>query len=585
MLIRICFSNSNINILTWDKFLKQSRGKINSTPFKEILSNNMGEIIIEYDVIKLDKREISDLINDNFLSEYFQQSEFTIEEINSDQAFNDMSFDKIKMFDIIKTYKIESKELKVECINEDRAYLNNLHLCYLLTNKNLLPWYYQHYIQTITWLPEGGSNYTEYGYEFLSELIEPTLLDYEFMNKETNILEFVINKINSGFYIIINLDEFYLPQKSSYGTRHFVHPALVYGYDNVNFKMKAIGFDSLSAINKIEFGYDAFFKAFEKGKLYNMNGAEGKPAVFLIKLKEYEHEYPFDIKKFLRELHDYIFSEFDPAKEYFYKEVYKKTAVRFGFDAYDVLINSLKVTYENTELIEYSSFHFIWEHKKGIYKRLEYVALKYNIAGRFIELLNEYESIVKLADKARHVLLKNIMSKSDKGKLHLKIQLDEILYKKLTDILKIMRDMESRILLNVYRYLKFNLFSNTEQHSKINISLNATRTIMNLESKNNEIYTQVFSCIELKWDSPKTIGKIRLLDKQCISNWRIIGRLHFSDDTYIHISDSYSFYGTMKEIDFMPKTVSWVRFEEINNSSIDLDLIDIEVFETGNVVV
>ena len=201
--------------------------------------------------------------------------------------------------------------MRIKLQNEIVTYLcHALPLSVILADERLLPWYYEHFINLFSIVDESGYlklEFLEYRASY-KEVIYEVYLGYNLLKSESNIINLVIDKINSGYYVIINVDEYYLPVKSRYQKEHFVHHSLVYGYDNARQKLLAVGFNAEQIFAPLTFDYNPFITAYEAGKQYYQESAPWAEnnAVELLKLKEYQQEYPFTLQKFLSQLDNYL---------------------------------------------------------------------------------------------------------------------------------------------------------------------------------------------------------------------------------------------------------------------------------------
>lgn len=90
-----------------------------------------------------------------------------------------------------------------------------------------------------------------------------------------------------------------------------------------------------------------------------------------------------------------------------------------------------------------------------------------------------------------------------------------------------------------------------------------------------------FPWIQLQWGQEKTIDRIVLYDRPSEEEYTAGGKLIFSDGTVIWV-DQIPNNGTAKEIKFLPKTISWVKFETTDGNGKDLGFSEIEVYQTPN---
>lgn len=349
--------------------------------------------------------------------------------------------------------KPDSKELKVVLHNDIITYLcHSLAICVILADERLLPWYYEHYIKLYTEKQANGMLIMDFLEERApyNEVIQEVYLGYELLKDVTNINDYVIDKINSGYYVIINIDEYYIPAKLAYKKKHYVHHSLVYGYDNTERKFKAIGFNAEQMFAKMDFEYDLFAQAFESGKLYYKGSAPWAEtnAIELLRTKNFMQDYPFSLERFRTSLEEYVTSKedfrivFDQRLDQYYLG---PEHLKYGMDVYDGVIEHLKKLMEGMITIDYRAVHLMFEHKKSIYTRLQYINGRYAELTGLEELIDEYRKVVDIVDSARRLFLKHTFS----GENDYNLIPDKEVVAQIIEKLGEARDLEKKILTQI----------------------------------------------------------------------------------------------------------------------------------------
>ncbi len=354
--------------------------------------------------------------------------------------------------------KTDAKELKVVLHNDIITYLcHSLAICVILADERLHPWYYEHYIRLYTEKQANGMLIMDFLEERApyNEVIQEVYLGYELLKDVTNITDYVIDKINSGYYVIINIDEYYIPEKLAYKKKHYVHHSLVYGYDNTQRKFKAIGFNAEQIFAKMNFDYDLFSQAFESGKLYYKGSAPWAEtnAIELLRTKDFMQEYPFSLERFKTSLEDYVTSKedfrivFDQRLDQYYLG---PEQLKYGMDVYEGVIEHLMKLMDGVITIDYRAVHLMFEHKKSLYSRLQFVKGKYNRLNRFEKLLDQYQKIVDIVDSARRLFLKHTFT----GDNDYNLVPDKEVVVQIIEKLAAARDMEKQVLTEICGLLK-----------------------------------------------------------------------------------------------------------------------------------
>ncbi len=303
-----------------------------------------------------------------------------------------------------------SMELQVVLQKDITTFLHrSLPLCMVLAFEKYKPWFYSNFIQIFSFTNDKGNvelNFLE-PRDCCSEIVDMICLGFPMLTHVDNILDYIIKNINMGYYLIINVDENYLPNKLSYNRGHFIHPSLIYGYDNEKKQLKAIGFNQ-NIFQEITFDYAQFNEAYENGKLYYQYSAPWTEwsAIQLLRPKKFEKEYPFNHERFIKELKNYTLSIGDSIRLYSFE--YYEDQVEYGLNVYDVFIQSMEDLLQGKITSDYRAIHLLCEHKKCIYDRIEYVISRYNLEGEIVAQHEEYKKVVNQSDIIRIKVLKNL---------------------------------------------------------------------------------------------------------------------------------------------------------------------------------
>ncbi len=330
-----------------------------------------------------------------------------------DEAIGKTDFFKLLEVNPEKKCGSKCRDIRILPINLQTDVTTYLHrslpLCAVLSDDRNYPWFYRHFIQVFSTTHTYGILRLEYleKMNFYSEIFDEICYGYKELEDVKDIIKFIIDKVNSGHYIIINVDEYYLPQKNRYQKEHFVHQQLVYGYDNLQEKVMAVGFDSERIFTDIEFDYSDFAEAYEKGK-ENCNEYitwVNERAIQTLRPKEKKQEYSYSPEYFVEQLAEYLNCS-DANSEIVYdftpvEDLGKCDTVRFGINYHDALVQHIKNVLNWNFTVYYNCFHLLYEHKKGIIDRLNYISKICDGHEGLEALINEYSLIVSRANAIR----------------------------------------------------------------------------------------------------------------------------------------------------------------------------------------
>ena len=202
-------------------------------------------------------------------------------------------------------------------------------------------------------------------------------------------LDIIKAMLDDGMYIFYNrVDDFYLPGKSWYGTRHLHHDGIICGYDDNDETISIAAHDINWVYSLIRVPQKSFLEALRSSldaKQYGSMIAYNIKENTVVEIKEAE------MLKHLREYLDSSFEKYPTNEE---GEV-------FGTVVHDYLamyIDKLKDGSIPYEKMDWRALRPIWEHKKCMLERIKAVEKK---NGWTDELSTHYIPIVEKANCIR----------------------------------------------------------------------------------------------------------------------------------------------------------------------------------------
>lgn len=269
----------------------------------------------------------------------------------------------------------EKLELPVVLQQKVKTYLHrSLPLCILMSYDNYKNWYMSNYIQIFASEEKGYvlMNYLEPRDSFI-DVADVVCLGFHMFRKEDDFLEFIKDKLSRGYYIIANLDERELKHTGSYQKEHYVHSRLLYGYDEERQVVKGIGFDDSWIFNWVENDFLEVQKAYIGALQYYKESAPWCEwsGIQLIKPRTPEKQFPFSIKRFVKELHDYVYSCEDAYRLYSFNLNSEK--VVYGINTYDLVIEKLNYMLKGEVHIDYRAIHLLYEQICGLHEKIAYI--------------------------------------------------------------------------------------------------------------------------------------------------------------------------------------------------------------------
>jgi len=93
-----------------------------------------------------------------------------------------------------------------------------------------------------------------------------------FLLSKHDILDLLIYNIGHSNYVVLFVDEFYLPSCRFYQTNHYLHEQLLYGYDNEKNILYGLGINNAGVFSELSHEYKDMAEAYHKGLLCKIHG-------------------------------------------------------------------------------------------------------------------------------------------------------------------------------------------------------------------------------------------------------------------------------------------------------------------------
>ena len=218
-------------------------------------------------------------------------------------------------------------------------------------------------------------------------------------SKHKNIIGYIINNIETGYYTHIKLDRFYMPGFTGFGETHIMHTECVYGYDLSSQDFYIIGFTNFSGSNlkRTRISFNNFLKAFNSFLAYNTYFTITRDKVLT------DAHYTFDCELLRKQFMRYLYSKRSIA--FFVRTNIKKQTVFawdfpthscYGLETLRLLINYIESEYNSIKvncpiLI---MLHALYEFMKLMSLRLNYLSdqklLRRKISEEYMQHYTQY---------------------------------------------------------------------------------------------------------------------------------------------------------------------------------------------------
>ena len=285
-----------------------------------------------------------------------------------------------------------------------------LPLCIIQAYPDISPWFLSRYLNicSTTFRRDGSNiritlNYLEGG-SYLDrhktkEVLEYNAIRIEPLLRYADVVSFLKENLEAGFYIIAFFNEFLLSNKVAYQKKDLIRESLIYGYDDDEECFYAVSFNQNRMFTGFVIPYAEAAAAIQSAHEHPSNALDRD---YFHIVKPLKIRAAFDCACFKRQMNNYLNSAIDAIDKYhfflFDGSEYDGTAYSFQYginaheelvSVYDTITNLWLVSHDN-----YMNFQFLAEHKRHIQQALRYIHTTLPVNSSFDSLLESYERIV-----------------------------------------------------------------------------------------------------------------------------------------------------------------------------------------------
>ncbi|WP_251577022.1 hypothetical protein [Paenibacillus sp. MER TA 81-3] len=270
------------------------------------------------------------------------------------------------------------------------------------TEEKTIQWFYSNFIQVFV-NKHYYENKSEFNFNFFrgrqyefynNPFLITTRLGNDILRNITNdIVDFYIECINLGYYVVAFIDEYYIHNKPTFKKNHLPHHLLIFGYNLHEKVFYTYGFNnemqfvtSLIPFDEIAVAYNSIEKLLSNGELKDNPDNSN----FLLKFNE-NHNYVFDKNAVSKQIYEYLNSKSNVG----YLNYNNDNNV-FGLETYNYLKQYYERILDGTDVHKggfLRSLHVLWEHKKLMLERINYLAKNNIITTDNNELYNKFKGI------------------------------------------------------------------------------------------------------------------------------------------------------------------------------------------------
>jgi hypothetical protein len=279
------------------------------------------------------------------------------------------------------------------------TYQHHIYILSILLNyPECYSWFYSNYIQLqvipneICWF-----NFISLFYEDNPALYLETLNKETLVNNNVDVVSYITNAVNNGYYIETTVNEYYISGREAYKSFRLMHDILVYGYDESIQKLHIYGYGAQAQLVESTVTFDDFRQAFlDTGKNQRIN---------MVKKAE-NYRYQFDLIWVAKQIKDFLRSR----NTYNDLRIYGNPPTErvFGLETYRYLIQYYQ---KNNGTLDIRPA-LLLDHKKCMLQRLKYL-YNNNYLSQLYPIYSEYELILKCAKIIKNLTLKYMLSNTD----------------------------------------------------------------------------------------------------------------------------------------------------------------------------
>jgi hypothetical protein len=285
-----------------------------------------------------------------------------------------------------------------------------LPVCIIQAYPDISSWFLSHYLNicSITFRRRDANvrvilNHLEGGSYFdrhkIREVLEYNSIHIEPLLRGIDVISFLKENLEAGFYIIAFFNEFLLSNKTAYQKKDFIRESLIYGYDDKEGCLYAISFNKNRMFTGFVIPYAEAVAALQSVRERPSNSITWD---YFHIVKPLKIRSAFDYAYFKKQMKNYLNSIIDTIDKYHFflydgvEEDGTVYSLKYGINAHEELV-SVYNTITNLWLVShdnYMNFQFLAEHKRHIQNVLRYIHTTLPVNPLFGSLLESYERIV-----------------------------------------------------------------------------------------------------------------------------------------------------------------------------------------------
>ncbi|MGM1049380.1 MAG: hypothetical protein ACQEXX_25035 [Bacillota bacterium] len=231
------------------------------------------------------------------------------------------------------------------------------------------PWFYSQFIQLQIRIKQPDEFFTDF---YMSAPIGDLSSRYPLLSvnvyqkdmlTDHHLVDLIRSSIQENKYFYTSIDDFYMPNRPFYKQKHLNHDILIHGYNEQEKVFMMSGFNENNIYQNSTIPYDILVESYLK-----MRPQEHKESVVYTLSPKREFDYSFNCNDVINQLTDYY-----KEQNHHYTGPLKYNAFAYGLGIYEPLVAYLEDVQKYNYPVDIKAFHLLWEHKKCMNRRIDYL--------------------------------------------------------------------------------------------------------------------------------------------------------------------------------------------------------------------
>lgn len=224
-----------------------------------------------------------------------------------------------------------------------------------------------------------------------------------------SVIDFIKFSLKNNYYLWISVDVYYINNYEYFQESHYAHDLFIYGIDEEENVLYGSDNFRNGIYTRELIIIDEFKTAYEKIETLNLFDFLGGIKIACNQSHRtggFEHTYSIEPKLIFESFQAYLQGEIGPIRwDLLPNRQWMKNKDFYGVEIYDAIIRILTEEKQYKVNWDVRPYFVLWEHKKILYKKVEYLLTNgfISLSGVFLE---DFKELVEMANYIRMLSLK-----------------------------------------------------------------------------------------------------------------------------------------------------------------------------------